>query len=587
MIVPMKKIWCLCQAKDARDTLEKLRTLGVVHVEHQQVPQGKDIAALQEDILLAGAAGDLLFRFCDKKDFEQPAQPAGDWKTVSRHIIDAEKRLDQLEEYGRIFKNRVVEWEGWGDFDPEKIHTLAERKIYARFYQIPEDGIRLLDPALIVRKITARNGVVNSLIVSRERMEIPHKEIAPPKMSLSAMRQRLAKDEEVAEALREEIRRQAAFFKDIERQRADMEKELRFHQALQGMGGAGGIVYLCGYVPFDAVDILVKAAREEQWAVSIQDPSEEDPVPTLIRTPRWVSLIKPVFDLLGIIPGYRELDVSVLFLIFFSIFFGIIIGDAGYGLIYLMFTAWMQKRSQGKASAKNIVLLLYLLSSCAVVWGVLTGTFFGQQWLLQRGVQGMLPVLNDVKVMQTFCFFLGALHLSIAHAWRALLKAPSAAALADAGWICVLWTAFFLARALILGYGFPLWGKWLLVAGISLVIVFTNPQRNMVKAVGEGLGTLALSLMNNFTDVVSYVRLFAVGLAGVAIAETANSMAAGLGGGVGALAGGALIVLVGHALNIILGPISVLVHGVRLNVLEFSGHASITWSGIIYEPLKE
>jgi V/A-type H+-transporting ATPase subunit I len=64
-------------------------------------------------------------------------------------------------------------------------------------------------------------------------------------------------------------------------------------------------------------------------------------------------------------------------------------------------------------------------------------------------------------------------------------------------------------------------------------------------------------------------------------------MAAGLGGGVGALAGGALIVLVGHALNIILGPISVLVHGVRLNVLEFSGHASITWSGIIYEPLKE
>jgi len=93
--------------------------------------------------------------------------------------------------------------------------------------------------------------------------------------------------------------------------------------------------------------------------------------------------------------------------------------------------------------------------------------------------------------------------------------------------------------------------------------------------------------MNNFTDVVSYVRLFAVGLAGVAIAETANSMAASLGTGFVAIIAGVLITVIGHSLNIILGPMSVLVHGVRLNVLEFSGHASITWSGVAYKPLEE
>jgi V/A-type H+-transporting ATPase subunit I len=189
--------------------------------------------------------------------------------------------------------------------------------------------------------------------------------------------------------------------------------------------------------------------------------------------------------------------------------------------------------------------------------------------------------------MQTFCFFLGTLHLSIAHSWRAYLKFPSLKALADVGWICILWTAFFLARTLILGEAFPPWGIWLIATGIVLVILFTNPQANVLRAIGEGLGTVALSLMNNFTDVISYVRLFAVGLAGLAIADITNTLSSGLGDGVAALAAGVVIILIGHSLNIILGPMSVLVHGVRLNVLEFSGHANVTWSGFAFEPLKE
>jgi V/A-type H+-transporting ATPase subunit I len=93
--------------------------------------------------------------------------------------------------------------------------------------------------------------------------------------------------------------------------------------------------------------------------------------------------------------------------------------------------------------------------------------------------------------------------------------------------------------------------------------------------------------MNNFTDVISYIRLFAVGLAGLAIAETTNTLASGFGEGATALVAGVVIILIGHSLNIILGPMSVLVHGVRLNVLEFSGHANVTWSGFTFEPLKE
>ena len=93
--------------------------------------------------------------------------------------------------------------------------------------------------------------------------------------------------------------------------------------------------------------------------------------------------------------------------------------------------------------------------------------------------------------------------------------------------------------------------------------------------------------MNNITDVISYMRLFAVGLAGLAIAETTNTMASGFGTGVIAVVARVVILIIGHGLNIILGIISVLVHGVRLNVLEFSGHANVTWSGSAFEPFKE
>jgi V/A-type H+-transporting ATPase subunit I len=124
----------------------------------------------------------------------------------------------------------------------------------------------------------------------------------------------------------------------------------------------------------------------------------------------------------------------------------------------------------------------------------------------------------------------------------------------------------------------------MIIGGILLVMIGTNPQRNIIKMIGGGLGAVALNIMNSFTDVVSYVRLFAVGLAGVAISDTVNSLAAGLPGNYIAQF---FILLLGHTINIVLGPMSVLVHGIRLNVLEFSGHVGLSWSGTAYKPLEE
>ena len=250
-------------------------------------------------------------------------------------------------------------------------------------------------------------------------------------------------------------------------------------------------------------------------------------MPTLLRNPVLIKLIQPVLKLLELVPGYNEIDISPFFFIFFSLFFGMIIGDAGFGLLYFILTFIVHKKMGKKLKNKTPIFLFYVLSSCAIIWGILSGTFFGQAWLVARGIKPLVPLLSNINFVQALCFFIGALHLTIAHSWRFALKLPTLPAFADLGWISIIWAAFFLAKNLLLGDTFPFFGKWLILGGITLVIFFTSPQRNILKCIGQGLAAVALGLVNNFTDVVSYVRLFAVGLAGVAIADAFNVMAVG------------------------------------------------------------
>ena len=135
---------------------------------------------------------------------------------------------------------------------------------------------------------------------------------------------------------------------------------------------------------------------------------------------------------------------------------------------------------------------------------------------------------------------------------------------------------------------FPQGAQWLFIAGVSLVLLFTSPQKNLLKGLARGLGNLLLNLVNTFTDIVSYVRLFAVGLATVAVADSFNKMAMEIGyTGIIPCIITSLILILGHSLNVILAPMSILVHGVRLNVLEFCSHLDIQWNGFAYKPLRE
>jgi V/A-type H+-transporting ATPase subunit I len=586
MIVPMRKATILFETADAEATVKDLRALGLLHIEHQNPPEGREISTLREHVALISSAFDILSQVTGPERTKQEKIPEN-WETVAHHIIGLSRRREDLESSSRSIIGQINEWERWGDVDLTQIQDLSRQGVFLKLCQVPvkETGNFPLD--VVVKPIFTAGDVAHCVVISRRQFDCPFREVPLPGQSLSRLKRQLNENNNALRQISGEITGYIRYSDSLSEKKRELEKEIEFQRVLSGMGREGAISYVTGYIPYDAEGCLADTARSRKWGILITDPAEEDSVPTLLRNPPWAERIRPVLDLLGITPGYRELDVSALFLVFLCIFFGILIGDAGYGLVYILLTLVLHRKFRPAGESKIMFSLFYLLGSCAVVWGLLTGTFFGQIWVQDLGLRPLVPQLNDAGVMQTFCFFLGALHLSIAHSWRACLKLPSPTAIADCGYICILWAAFFLARTLILGEDFPSFGIWLVVTGVVLVVVFTSPQARVLRGIGQGLGTIAMSFMNNITDVISYIRLFAVGMATLAVAETTNYLASGFGSGAAALVAGAVIILFGHSLNLVLGLMSVLVHGVRLNVLEFSGHANVTWSGFAFEPLQE
>jgi V/A-type H+-transporting ATPase subunit I len=302
--------------------------------------------------------------------------------------------------------------------------------------------------------------------------------------------------------------------------------------------------------------------------------------------------MKGLFDILGTVPGYREFDVSTVFMIFLPVFSAILISDTGYGLLYLLLPAVFYRR-MAAGGAKALAQLVMAIGACSVIWGVLTCSLFGFgfAWVFGRA-EPFIPVTMKKESMDLLMWIsitLGAVQLSLAHLWKAKAAFPRLNFLSEAGWAAFLWGMYGVVKMLLLKdppkpADLPAQTYYceMLVIGGLLAIVFAVPHRNPLKMLGLGLANFPLSAIGTFGDTVSYIRLMAIGLAGSALAMVFNQMAGRLPWYVAVL-----ILLAAHGLNVSLSIISLFAHGVRLNMLEFSNNLGMQWSGYAYEPFAK
>ena len=319
-------------------------------------------------------------------------------------------------------------------------------------------------------------------------------------------------------------------------------------------------------------------------------------VPTKVKYGKVSGLIRPVFDILGILPGYRESDISLWFFLFFTLFFAMIIGDAGYGCLILIATIALVAKTK---KFNTTTYLLLVLSIATIVWGAVTGTWFGMEKAMHVPFLKALVIpqfanypdyfgvcaTTQQNAIMKFSFTIGAIQMALGSliSIKKKLSEKNLSWVADLGWLVAVIGMYLLSLYLVIGQKLnikPIFG----MVGIAfiLVVLFGGmaPDKTIGQGLKAGLGdafTVFLNTISCFGNVMSYIRLFAVGMAGFAISQSFNGIAAGFHGPLIIL--GVVVVLIGHGLNIIMCFLSVVVHGVRSKrIWNFPDRP--VWSGL-------
>jgi V/A-type H+-transporting ATPase subunit I len=591
MIVKMQKITLLVSEKYHEPALKVLRKLGVVHVNYIHKPFSEDIQSLETEVEKVENALRLIS--FDNQESPEKRGIASAVEDVNR-ILSLAQRKDTLERELRDLVQKRQWFDEWGVVSYASLQQLQQAGIHLRFYLADKRAFRKVaaDKQIYIVKKEG-NRVRIALFADSPEEKLDFKEDKFPDVEFNSLEPEIARIRQELSGLQDELKKLNEARNELLEYDSELKKRLEFDKVRDSMGHDAQIVYLQGYCPLDKVQQIKKVAKREGWGYSIEDPDDPDDVPTLIRNPKWVRVIEPLFQFMGTLPGYKEQDVSFVFLLFFSLFYAMLVGDAGYGLLFLLATFYVARKK--KSAPREPFKLMYVLSGTTIVWGVLTGTWFGSEKIAELPLVKAFVIdqidsfsYSNQSFMMKLTFIIGVVHLSVGRLLAMIQKMNSLKAIAEIGWIAILWGVYFVANSLILANPLPGYVWLLFVIGSALIMVFANFQKNVLKGMIQTISNLPLGIINTFSDVVSYIRLFAVGLATVIVAASFNEMASDAA--VDTVSSGliaALILVFGHALNILLAMMSVLVHGVRLNMLEFSSHVGMKWSGKPYRPFQE
>ena len=621
MIAEMKNVLMVVQTKDKELTLDALAELGLVHLEDFQYssPEVDDALARKNR---AESAYNFLLSFKSKND---PTPPSLEASEAVEEVLKIKDDLQAAMEQEAALEKKIAGLESWGDFDPADFRFLANKGHYLKIYTVygdKIDDINDLEGYVVVLKEDKKELVFAHL--TREPVKLDdYEEFIPPRQSLSAMRAEKNKLEAKIGELTGKAQHYYGLAPALNAHLKELDSNLQYWIAKANTVDEGNLTAIVGYLPAEETEAIQNWARQNSVALAIKEPEILDSVPTLIRNPRWLQIVEPVFKFMGTVPGYKELDISLVFLCFFTVFFAMIIGDAAYGGIFFLaglgLVIYYIKSKKEKPPLAAV--LFTVLGLATVIWGAITGSWFGSPELIKgtyleklvirqltEGFAFYTPagefykVLSGQDVIMLLCFTIAIFHLTIAQVWNFLraLANRSLQALGQVGWMLINFGLFYLVLDMVarfnldqaLGAGGLVADMSLniIIAGLALIILFGSqrPRGNFFKGLLGGLGDLPSTVLGSisaFGDIISYVRLFAMGLAGAEIAKAFNNMAGDLLSG-NTFIFGVLILLIGHAFNFVLCSLGVLVHGIRLKMLEFSGRLGIQWSGQEYNPFR-
>ncbi len=602
MIEKMKAVCIVAQDSHKEELLTTLRDLGILHIAEKQAA---DADVLKRFSMLSHLSLELK-DYAKEENGETTTLSDEQFEQMYQNTVRALEQMTMIKEKRTDLVLEAERIKMWGDFDAPMVKRLCDQ-LDLHFYRMEKREYKRIKQDAHIKwiRLSPVEKMETVAVFGRLDTSVRAMEFVIPPKGLSQLQEEIKHCDLQLSSCEAVLREAAGHLNSYAAQLLKTQNDAEYSSADRSLAYQNGLVWITGYIPNAEKEAFINAAKEHNWAWLMNDVQQGDEnVPTKIRYNKLTALIKPVFDILGTVPGYAEYDISFWFLAFFTLFFAMIIGDAGYGLLFLIGTVAVHIKSK---HVTNVTLLFYLLSGATVVWGALTGTWFGLEGAMNIPLLkslvipsfanypeyfGLSATTTQNSVMK-FCFSIGVIQLALACVMNIKRKISrhNLSWLSDLGWLLSISALYLMVLYLVIGQNIQLGIVGAVVGlGFLLVVLFggMEPGKTFGQGLKAGLGntfTAFLDTISAFGNVMSYIRLFAVGMASLAIAQSFNNMASGFHGALVIV--GAIIMIIGHVLNIVMGFLSVVVHGVRLNLLEFSGQLGMEWSGTAYNPFRD
>jgi len=604
MITKMKKLTFLVYHKEYEEFLNSLRELGVVHIVEKQ--QGAaDNTELQENIRLSNRLTATL-KLLQNQKHEKNAVIAAEGGTAARglQVLD---EVDALQtEHGKLsqqlqgYAKEKEALQAWGNFDPAGVRKLKDAGYVIGFYSCSEGNYKeeweTEYNAMIINRISSKVFFVTvtkagqEVDLDVEQAKLPAYSLAHLETLYDTTEQAIEENEKKLVALSEtDVPSLKAALKELQGQ-------IEFSKVVLSSEQAAGdkLMLVEGWAPAYSKVEIEAYLNDAHVYYEITDPMPGDNVPIRLNNKGFFAWFEPICKLY-MLPKYNELDLTPFFAPFFMVFFGLCLGDSGYGL-FLFFgaTAYRLMAKKVTPSMKSILSLIQVLAVSTFFCGLLTGTFFGANiydldWpIVQRLKHAVLMDNND---MFQLSLILGAIQILFGMVLKAVnqtIQFGFKYAVATIGWIILLVS---LAVSALLPNVLPMGGTvHLVILGISgaMIFLYNSPGKNIFMNIGLGLWDSYNMATGLLGDVLSYVRLFALGLSGGILAGVFNSLAVGMSPD-NVIAGPIVMVLIfviGHAINIFMNVLGAMVHPMRLTFVEFFKNSGYEGGGKEYKPFR-
>ncbi len=580
--------------------LKDLQKLGVVDVIDRGVEPDSETSCEIQRVQQFNAA----IKFLKSREQEDTPEKSNLMPgKILKIVLQSQSEIEELKQKIGVLEKLHKAISPWGDFDPEQIDQIEKQGYRVHFFTTSQ---KKFDPAwqsdYNLEIISQPEGQTYFVIIQPKDdiIEIEAEEVKIPERSASSVLQEIKELKDSIASTEKYLQENAkAFLPKLIAARDETKGRVSFDQVIQNsLSEAEDHVKIVeGWAPVNKVADVNSFLDSEGIFYLISDPDKDEKVPILLRNSYFSRLFEPIGNLYSL-PSYRELDLTPFFAPFYMLFFGFCLGDAGYGLLFLIGAGLFKLKA--KPDMKPILSLIQWLGGSTVVFGVLTGTFFGIN-LIELAEMGRISFLDSVKEymldpdkMFYFALILGAIQIMFGMVIKVVNLTKYQGfkyALSTIGWILLI-----VGGAILFAFHseknasliFTLFYALLALSGV-LILFFNNPDKGIFMNFGIGLWDTYSMVTGVLGDLLSYIRLFALGVSSAILGYVFNDLAMQMSGSLPVVSQiiFLIIIVIGHGLNIFVASLGAFVHPMRLTFVEFYKNAGFQGGGKVYKPFSE